>query len=138
MPGNLDLHHVPRHQPAGGSNRAPAPVGVPVRTMSPASGSRRWRDSDDGIEREHQPRRGVLLAHLAIDPHGESRWESGSSFVRGDDPRPMLPERSKFLPCVTLNLPWRSQSRTVPSLARVRPKMCPRLLARIWRPPCPR
>ena len=32
---------------------------------------------------------------------------------------PMLPDLSKFLPWVTLNLPWRSQSRTVPSLHSV-------------------
>ena len=36
---------------------------------------------------------------------------------------PMLPEASKFLPCVTLNLPCRSQSRTLPSLHSVTPAM---------------
>ena len=33
----------------------------------------------------------------------------------------MLPLASKFLPCVTLNWPWRSQSRIVPSLHSVSP-----------------
>ncbi|MNT87427.1 hypothetical protein D3C72_2278430 [compost metagenome] len=34
---------------------------------------------------------------------------------------PIEPLASKFLPCVTLNLPWRSQSRTVPSFRQVSP-----------------
>ena len=37
---------------------------------------------------------------------------------------PMLPLASKFLPCVTLNLPWRIQSRMVPSLHSVTPATC--------------
>ena len=34
---------------------------------------------------------------------------------------PMAPERSQFLPCVTLNLPWRIQSRIDPSFITVSP-----------------
>jgi hypothetical protein len=42
---------------------------------------------------------------------------------------PMLPERAKFLPCVTLNLPWRTQSRIVPSFMIVSPATCSRARA---------
>src|SRR5712692_10449746 len=37
---------------------------------------------------------------------------------------PIEPDLSKFLPGVTLNFPWRSQSRTVPSFMQVSPATC--------------
>jgi hypothetical protein len=58
--------------------------------------------------------------------------------VNGTSQGPIAPEPSQFLPWVTLNLAWRTQSRSVPSLQSVSAAMWDSASASgMWRPPLP-
>jgi len=74
-----------------------------------------------------------LPVHPGLEPEVVKRRNSSTVVIHG----PIEPERSKFFPWVTLNLPCRSQSRTVPSFMMVSPAICCRARSSgIRRPGC--
>src|SRR6185503_20425330 len=123
----------------GGSKRAPAPVGVPVAMRSP--GVRRMKLDRYSMSRANGKIRFAVVSSCRSSPltrviRCSSASGAISSAVTSHGPR--LPERSKFLPGVTLNFEWRSQSRTEPSFISVRPATCCHAsAAAMRRPPLP-
>ena len=123
----LDLDDIAGFEPA---RRIEAGAGAGRRARDDhVAGHQRGegRDVVDQIaEGEDQPAGAVVLARLAVDAGGQPdvgdlRFDPLWARATGRSSRC----ESKFLPCVTLNLAWRTQSRMVPSLQSVRRRCAP-------------